>query len=70
MTILYALFLRRTIWRKCLTQELCMVEEAIKQMIDGDIRGLEEVVKHYQEKAVQIAFLITHDPVQAQDCST
>jgi RNA polymerase sigma-70 factor, ECF subfamily len=44
-----------------------MDEEAIKQIKDGDIRGLEEVVKRYQEKAVQIAFLITRDSGQAQD---
>jgi RNA polymerase sigma-70 factor, ECF subfamily len=44
-----------------------MDEGAIKRIKKGDIGGLEELVKRYQEKAVQIAFLITRDPNLAQD---
>ena len=34
-----------------------MDEEAIKQIKDGGIRGLEEVVKRYQEKAVMFSLI-------------
>ena len=35
--------------------------QAIRRLKDGDIGGLEALVARYQQKAVQAAYLITHD---------
>jgi RNA polymerase sigma-70 factor (ECF subfamily) len=42
-------------------------KQAIQQLKDGDIRGLEFLVAAYQVKAVRTAYLITRDEVLAQD---
>jgi RNA polymerase sigma-70 factor (ECF subfamily) len=44
-----------------------MDEEAIDRMRNGDIGGLETLVRRYQEKAIAIAVLITRDSTLAQD---
>ncbi|HLO16213.1 MAG TPA: sigma-70 family RNA polymerase sigma factor [Anaerolineales bacterium] len=41
--------------------------QAIRRLKSGDIGGLEILVARYQAKAVRIAFLITHDELQAED---
>lgn len=47
-------------------------QAAIQRLKRGDIGGLEFLVHHYQVKAVRTAYLVTHDPVLAeevvQDC--
>jgi RNA polymerase sigma-70 factor, ECF subfamily len=44
-----------------------MDEDSIRRIKAGDIGGLEHLVVHYQERALQIATLVTGDPSQAQD---
>jgi RNA polymerase sigma-70 factor (ECF subfamily) len=41
--------------------------QAIRRLKDGDIGGLEALVARYQQKAVQTAYLITHDEQLAED---
>jgi len=41
--------------------------QAIQRLKNGDIRGLEFLVIHYQVKAVRAAFLITRDLALAED---
>jgi len=41
--------------------------QAIRRLKSGDIGGLEILVARYQQKAVQTAFLITHDEQVADD---
>jgi RNA polymerase sigma-70 factor (ECF subfamily) len=41
--------------------------EAIRRLKSGDIGGLEILVARYQQKAVQTAYLITHDEQLAED---
>jgi RNA polymerase sigma-70 factor (ECF subfamily) len=41
--------------------------EAIRRLKDGDIGGLETLMARYQRKAVQTAYLITHDEQMAED---
>jgi len=41
--------------------------QAIRRLKSGDIGGLEILVARYQAKAVRVAFLITHDELQAED---
>jgi RNA polymerase sigma-70 factor, ECF subfamily len=41
--------------------------EAIRRLKGGDISGLEVLVTRYQRKAVQTAYLITHDEQLAED---
>ncbi len=41
--------------------------QAIRRLKDGDIGGLEILVIRYQSKAVQTAYLITHDEQLAED---
>jgi RNA polymerase sigma-70 factor, ECF subfamily len=41
--------------------------QAIQRLKSGDIGGLEILVERYQAKAVRLAFLITHDELQAED---
>ena len=41
--------------------------QAIRSLKRGDIGGLEILVARYQAKAVRVAFLITHDELQAED---
>jgi len=41
--------------------------QAIRRLKSGDIGGLEILVECYQAKAVRVAFLITHDELQAED---
>lgn len=41
--------------------------EAIRRLKSGDIGGLEFLVARYQQKAVQTAYLITHDEQLAED---
>jgi RNA polymerase sigma-70 factor (ECF subfamily) len=41
--------------------------QAIRRLKRGDIGGLEILVAHYQARAVRVAFLITHDELQAED---
>ncbi len=41
--------------------------QAIRRLKDGDIGGLEALVARYQQKAVQAAYLITHDEQLAED---
>jgi RNA polymerase sigma-70 factor (ECF subfamily) len=41
--------------------------QAIRRLKSGDIGGLEILVARYQAKAVRVAFLITHDQLQAED---
>lgn len=41
--------------------------QAIRRLKSGDIGGLEILVARYQHKAVQTAFLITHDEQVADD---
>lgn len=41
--------------------------QAIRRLKNGDIGGLEILVARYQHKAVQTAFLITHDEQVADD---
>ena len=41
--------------------------QAIRRLQRGDIGGLEILVDRYQSKAVRVAFLITHDELQAED---
>ncbi len=41
--------------------------QAIRRLKDGDIGGLEILVARYQRKAVQTAYLITHDEQLAED---
>ncbi len=41
--------------------------EAIRRLKDGDIGGLEILVARHQRKAIQTAFLITHDEQLAED---
>jgi RNA polymerase sigma-70 factor, ECF subfamily len=42
-------------------------EEAISRLKQRDISGLEELVKLYQVRALRLAYVITHDPVLAED---
>ncbi len=42
-------------------------EEAILKLRDGDIHGLEVLVKKYQLKAIRAAYLVTHDRAMAED---
>ena len=42
-------------------------KQAIQQLKNGDIRGLEFLVLHYQVKAVRTAYLITRDIGLAED---
>ena len=42
-------------------------QQAIQQLKNGDISGLETLVMQYQVKAVRAAFLITRDPGLAED---
>ena len=44
-----------------------MDEDLLRRIKAGDIGGLEQLVARYQERALQIAFLITGDPSKAQD---
>ncbi len=41
--------------------------ESIHRMKDGDIGGLEVLVRRYQVKAVRAAFLVTHDEALSED---
>ena len=41
--------------------------QAIRRLKNGDIGGLEILVTRYQKKAVQTAYLITHDEQLAED---
>jgi RNA polymerase sigma-70 factor (ECF subfamily) len=41
--------------------------QAIQRLKRGDIGGLEVLVARYQAKAMRVAFLITHDELQAED---
>jgi len=41
--------------------------QAIRRLQSGDISSLEILVARYQAKAVRVAFLITHDELQAED---
>jgi RNA polymerase sigma-70 factor (ECF subfamily) len=41
--------------------------EAINRLKNGDIDGLEFLVNRYQRKAIQTAYLITHDEQLAED---
>ena len=41
--------------------------QAILRLKRGDIGGLEILVARYQARAVRVAFLITHDELQAED---
>lgn len=41
--------------------------QAIRRLKRGDIGGLEILVARYQARAVRVAFLITHDELQAED---
>src|SRR5512146_3273214 len=41
--------------------------QAIRRLKNGDIGGLEILVARYQRKAVQTAYLITHDEQLAED---
>jgi DNA-directed RNA polymerase specialized sigma24 family protein len=41
--------------------------QAIRRLKEGDIGGLEVLVARYQRKAVQTAYLITHDEQLAED---
>ena len=41
--------------------------QAIRRLKSGDIGGLEMLVARYQARAVRVAFLITHDELQAED---
>jgi RNA polymerase sigma-70 factor (ECF subfamily) len=41
--------------------------QAIQRLKRGDIGGLEFLVTRYQARAVRVAFLITHDELQAED---
>jgi RNA polymerase sigma-70 factor (ECF subfamily) len=41
--------------------------QAIRRLKSGDIGGLEILVARYQARAVRVAFLITHDELQAED---
>lgn len=41
--------------------------EAVRRLKAGDMAGLEMLVARYQHKAVQTAFLITHDEQLAED---
>jgi RNA polymerase sigma-70 factor (ECF subfamily) len=41
--------------------------QAIRRLQRGDIGGLEILVARYQARAVRVAFLITHDELQAED---
>lgn len=41
--------------------------QAIRRLQNGDISGLEILVARYEAKAVRVAFLITHDELQAED---
>jgi RNA polymerase sigma-70 factor (ECF subfamily) len=43
--------------------------EAINRLKNGDIGGLEFLVHHYQRKAIQTAYLITHDEQLAEDAA-
>ncbi len=53
------------------TQEgtVCQIEErqAITRLQQGDISGLETLVRLYQVQAIRTAYLITRDPALAQD---
>jgi RNA polymerase sigma-70 factor (ECF subfamily) len=40
---------------------------ALRRLKNGDIGGLELLVARYQVRAVRVAFLITHDELQAED---
>ncbi len=40
---------------------------AIRRLKRGDIGGLECLIARYQEKALRVAFLITHDEPMAED---
>ena len=42
-------------------------KQAIQNLKNGDIGGLEALVTHYQVRAVRTAYLITRDPQLAQD---
>ncbi len=42
-------------------------QEALRRVSGGDAGGLEFLVARYQRKAVQTAFLITHDEALAED---
>lgn len=41
--------------------------QAVRRLKEGDIGGLEVLVSRYQDRAVQTAFLITHDQQLAED---
>lgn len=41
--------------------------QAIQTLKNGDIRGLETLVARYQQKAIRVAFLVTHDQTLAED---
>lgn len=41
--------------------------QAIRRLKDGDMGGLEILIARYQHKAVQTAYLITHDEQLAED---
>ena len=41
--------------------------QAIRRLKRGDIGGLECLIARYQEKALRVAFLITHDEPMAED---
>ena len=42
-------------------------QQAITRLKQGDLAGLEFLVKQYQVKAIHTAYLITGDPAQAED---
>lgn len=44
-----------------------MDDDAIDRLKKGDIGGLETLVRRYQEQAIRIAVLITHEPALALD---
>ncbi len=41
--------------------------QAIQILKNGDICGLEALVRRYQHKAIRVAFLVTHDQTVAED---
>lgn len=43
--------------------------QAVRRLKEGDIGGLEALVSRYQDRAVQTAFLITHDQQLAEDAA-
>ena len=42
-------------------------QAAIRRLKNGDIRGLEDLITHYQTKAIRAAYLITQDRAMAED---